>query len=275
MDAGLPYGTVTFHFTDIEGSTELSRRHGAEYGDLRAEHRRLLRDAFEAHHGREVDAEGDAFFIVFEHATDAVAAAVAAQHSLFATDAVRVRMGLHTTEPHLHSEGYVGVGVSRAARICAAAHGGQIVLSHATAGIVEDNELLDVRLRDLGDHFLKDIPLPQRLFQIEADGLLSEFPPLGTSTAAGTIATLLAIDLSGWRRVMRELGDDAAADARVRTGRPPNVFVTLETSGLRAGRWNRRLREVAGKLMSLHGGFQRMRAEERVCRPVRLGARRS
>ena len=213
MDAGLPCGTVTFLFTDIEGSTELSRRHGAEYGDLRAEHRRLLRDAFEAHRGREVDADGDAFFIVFERATDAVAAAVAAQHSLLATDAVRVRMGLHTTEPHLHSEGYVGVGVSRAARICAAAHGGQIVLSQATAGIVEDDELLDVRLRDLGDHSLKDIPRPQRLFQIEADGLPSEFPPLGTRTAAGTIATLLAIDLAGWRRVMRELGDDAAAAA--------------------------------------------------------------
>ena len=178
MDAGLPCGTVTFLFTDIEGSTELSRRHGAEYGDLRAEHRRLLRDAFEAHRGREVDAEGDAFFIVFERATDAVAAAVAAQHSLLATDAVRVRMGLHTTEPHLHSEGYVGVGVSRAARICAAAHGGQIVLSQATAGIVEDDELLDVRLRDLGDHLLKDIPLPQRLFQLDSDGLQSDFPPL-------------------------------------------------------------------------------------------------
>ena len=213
MDAGLPCGTVTFLFTDIEGSTELSRRHGAEYGDLRAEHRRLLRDAFEAHRGREVDAEGDAFFIVFERATDAVAAAVAAQHSLLATDAVRVRMGLHTTEPHLHSEGYVGVGVSRAARICAAAHGGQIVLSQATAGIVEDDELLDVRLRDLGDHLLKDIPLPQRLFQIEVDGLPSEFPPLGTRTAAGTIATLVAIDLAGWRRVMDELGDDGAAAA--------------------------------------------------------------
>ena len=152
MDAGLPRGTVTFLFSDIEGSTELSRRHGAEYGDLRAEHRRVLREVLQAHRGHEVDAEGDAFFIGFERATDAVAAAVAAQRALVAADAVRVRMGLHTTEPHLHSDGYVGVGVSRAARICAAAHGGQIVLSQATAGIVEDHELLDVRLRDLGDH---------------------------------------------------------------------------------------------------------------------------
>jgi class 3 adenylate cyclase len=87
------------------------------------------------------------------------------------------------------------------------------VLSPATAGIVEDDELLDVRLRDLGDHLLKDIPLPQRLFQIEADGLPAEFPPLGATTAAGTIATLVALDLAGWRRVMNELGDDGAAAA--------------------------------------------------------------
>ena len=110
-------------------------------------------------------------------------------------------MGLHTTEPHLHAEGYVGVGVSRAARICASAHGGQIVLSHATAGIVED-DLPGVRLRHLGDYDLKDISLPQRLFQIEADGLPTEFPPLGIRAAAGTTATLLAIDLAGWGRVI-------------------------------------------------------------------------
>jgi class 3 adenylate cyclase len=167
----------------------------------------------ESHGGREVDAEGDGFFGVFERATDAVASAVAAQRALAATDAVRVRIGLHTAEPHLHADGYVGVAVSRAARICAAAHGGQIVASHATAGIVEDHELTDVRLRDLGDHFLKDMSSPQRLFQIEADGLPSEFPPLGTSAKAGTVATLLFIDLIGWHCVMRDLGDDGAAAA--------------------------------------------------------------
>jgi class 3 adenylate cyclase len=213
MDPGLPRGTVTFLFSDIEGSTELSRRHGAAFGDLRAEHRRVLREAFEAHRGYEIDAEGDAFFVDFERATDAVAAAVAAQRALNVVDGVRVRIGLHTTEPHLHSDGYVGVGVSRAARICAAAHGGQVVLSEATAGIVQDGQLLGVRLRDLGDHALKDISLPQRLFQIEADGLPSEFPPLGTMPVTGRIATLVAIDLAGWRRVMNELGDDGAAAA--------------------------------------------------------------
>ena len=213
MDPGLPRGTVTFVFSDIEGSTELSRRHGAAYGDVRAEHRRLVREALEAYGGHEIDADGDAFFIVFERATDAVAATVAAQRALIVTDAVRVRMGLHTSEPHLHSDGYVGVGVSRAARICAAAHGGQIVVSHATAGIVEDAPNLDIRLHDLGDHYLKDISGPQRLFQIEADGLPSEFPPLGTKIATGAMTTLLAIDLSGWSRVLRELGDDGAAVA--------------------------------------------------------------
>ena len=144
--AGLPRGTVTFLFTDIEGSTELSRRHGASYGDVRAEHRRTLREIFATHRGLEIDAEGDAFFVGFEQASDAVEAAVAAQRALD-SGAVRVRIGLHTTEPHLHSDGYVGVGVSRAARICGAAHGGQILLSQATAGILEDNESLGLRLR--------------------------------------------------------------------------------------------------------------------------------
>ena len=108
----LPSGTVTFLFSDIEGSTELSRSHGPAFGDLRAEHRRLFREVFDAHRGREIDAEGDAFFIAFERATDAVAAAVAAQRALAAASPVRVRIGLHTTEPHVYADGYVGVGVS-------------------------------------------------------------------------------------------------------------------------------------------------------------------
>ena len=214
MAADLPRGTVTLLFSDIEGSTELSRRHGAAYGDLRAEHRRLLREALEAHRGHEVDTEGDAFFVVFERATDAVAAAVAAQRALAAADAVRVRMGLHTTEPHLHADGYVGVGVSRAARICAAAHGGQIVLSHATAGVVEDHELPDVRharpRRSLSEgHPATPAAVPdrRRWSSRPSSRHLAPGPRLGS------IATLLSIDLAGWRRVMRELGDDGAAAA--------------------------------------------------------------
>ncbi len=204
---------MTFLFSDIEGSTELSRQHGLAYGDLRAEHRRLLREAFAAHAGSVIDTEGDAFFVVFDRTTDAVAAAVAAQRALAASGTLRVRMGIHTTEPHLHRDGYVGVGVTRSARICAAAHGGQVLLSHATAGVIEDQNVPDLRLRDLGEHYLKDIPHPQRLFQVEASGLPSEFPPLAAAAAAGSIGTLLLIDLAGWSRVMRELGDDAAASA--------------------------------------------------------------
>lgn len=212
MGTPLPRGTVTFLFSDIEGSTELSRRHGASYGDVRDEHRRLLREAFAAHNGREVDAEGDAFFAVFQRAGDAVNAAVAAQRALADARLVRVRMGLHTTEPHVRTDGYVGVGVSRAARICAAASGGQIVVSQTTAGVIQDHELPGVAIRDLGEHYLKDIPHPQRLFQVDVEGLPTEFPPLGGSTA-GSIATLLFVDLVGWTDVMREIGDERAAAA--------------------------------------------------------------
>ena len=115
--------------------------------------------AFDAHHGHEIDAEGDAFFIGFKRATDAVAAA-AAQRALGAADGVRVRMGIHTTEPHLHSDGYVGVGQPRGKDLRSSPRW-QIVLSQATAGIVEDDDLLDVRLRDLGDHLLEGhLPTP-------------------------------------------------------------------------------------------------------------------
>lgn len=213
MVSDLPTGTVTFLFSDIEGSTELSRQHGAAWGDLRAEHRRVLSETFAKHGGTVVETEGDAFFVVFDRATDAMAAAVAAQRALEAVTDVRVRIGIHTTEPHLHADGYVGVGVSRSARICAAAHGGQIVLSHATAGIVEDQNLAGVSLRDLGEHSLKDIPQPQRLFQVEAEGLPSEFPPLAAPTVTGALGTLLTTDLVGWGQIMRQLGDDAAGAA--------------------------------------------------------------
>jgi len=204
---------VTFLFSDIEGSTELSRKHGADWGDVRAEHRRHLDEAFAEHGGSVIDAEGDAFFVVFERASDAVAAAIAAQRALAAMTAVQVRIGIHTTEPHRHLDGYVGVGVSRSARICNAAHGGQIVLSHVSAGILEDQSLDGVSLRDLGEHRLKDIPEPQRLFQVEADGLRSEFPPLTAPTIAGGIGTLLATDLVGWGQIIRAYGDDEAIDA--------------------------------------------------------------
>ena len=164
----LPQGTVTFLFTDIEGSTRLLHELGGDYAHVLAEHRRALREAFARHGGVEVDTQGDGFFVVFAKATDAVAAAAAAREAL-AGGPVRVRMGLHTGEPMTTDEGYVGMDVHRAARIAAAGHGGQILLSQSTRDLAGSE-----RLRDLGEHRLKDLAAPERLYQL-GDG---EFPPL-------------------------------------------------------------------------------------------------
>ena len=135
--ADLPSGTVTFLFTDIEGSTRLLHELGERYADVLGEHRRALREAFARHSGVEVDTQGDAFFYAFRRARDAVAAAEAAQRALEnlqqsvarSGGAVRVRMGIHTGEPMLADDGYVGIDVHRAARIAAAGHGGQVLVS--------------------------------------------------------------------------------------------------------------------------------------------------
>jgi hypothetical protein len=164
----LPSGTVTFLFTDIEGSTRLLLDLGDRYADAHAEHRRLLRDALRRHGGVEVDTQGEAFFYAFVRASDAVAAAEAGRRALEHTP-IRVRIGLHTGEPIVTSEGYVGMDLHKGARI-AAGHGGQVLLSEATA------RLVDAPLRDLGDHRLKDLTTPLRLYQL-GDG---EFPPLRT-----------------------------------------------------------------------------------------------
>ena len=169
MQPELPTGTVTFLFTDIEGSTRLLRELGDGYAEVLAEHRRALREAWGRHEGVEVDTQGDAFFVAFGRASDAVAAAGYAQHAL-AAGPVRVRMGLHTGEPLRTDEGYVGFDVHRAARIAAAGHGGQVLLSQATA------DLAGVDVRDLGLHRLKDLSAPERLFQLGTEG----FPPLKT-----------------------------------------------------------------------------------------------
>ncbi len=169
MRAELPTGTVTFLFTDIEGSTRLLQELGDGYGDALAEHRRALREAWERHEGVEVDTQGDAFFVAFARATDAVAAAADGQRAL-ANGPVRVRMGLHTGEPVSGEEGYVGMDVHRAARIAAAGHGGQVLLSQATA------DLAGANVRDLGLHRLKDLGAPERIFQLGTD----HFPPLKT-----------------------------------------------------------------------------------------------
>ena len=172
----LPTGVVTLLFTDVEGSTRLLEGLGDGYGDALHEHRRRLRGAFAAHDGVEVDTQGDAFFVAFGRASDAVAAAEDGQRAL-GDGPIRVRMGLHTGEPRLTEEGYVGLDVHKGARIAAVGHGGQVLLSEATRALV------DAEVRDLGPHRLKDLSVPERIFQLEIDGLPQEFAPLKTLEA--------------------------------------------------------------------------------------------
>jgi len=176
----LPTGTVTFLFTDVEGSTALLTRIGKEaYGELLAEHSHLVDDAVESANGRVVDTQGDAFFAAFASATAAVVCAARLQRELGPT-ALRVRIGIHTGQPAVTASGYVGLDVPCAARICASAHGGQVLLSQTTRQLVED-ELPDrIALRDLGEHRLKDLTRAQRLSQLVIPGLRDEFPPLRT-----------------------------------------------------------------------------------------------
>jgi class 3 adenylate cyclase len=205
----LPHGTVTFLFTDIEGSTELVKRLGDRYGDVLAAHRALLRDAFAAEGGQEMGTEGDALFYAFPRVRHAVRAAAAGQRAL-AEHAwpdgayVRVRMGLHTGEPEVVESEYVGLGVHRVARVCAAAHGGQVLLSLSTAGVVADERIPGVAVEELGDYWLKDIDRPERLFQLLIDGVPNDFPPVRAPRA----------------ELVEEPADDAA-----RPGRRRRLFV--------------------------------------------------
>jgi predicted ATPase/class 3 adenylate cyclase len=172
-------------FTDIEGSTHLLQQLDERYALVLAECRHLLRAAFQRWSGYEIDTSGDAFFVVFAGASDAITATVEAQrllasHSWPEGVAVRVRMGLHTGEPSLTPEGYVGLDVHRAARIMSAGHGGQVLLSQTTCNLVEQDLPDDVSVRDLGEHRLKDLGRPRRLFQLVISGLPANFPPLKT-----------------------------------------------------------------------------------------------
>jgi predicted ATPase/class 3 adenylate cyclase len=175
----LPRGTVTFLFTDIEGSTRLLRERGDAYADLLEEHRRALRAAFAANGGIEVDTQGDAFFVAFERAKDALAAAAEGQRAL-ASGPIRVRMGVFTGEPIRTEDGYAGMDVHRAARMAAAGHGGQVLVSESSVRLVADELPGDYALLDLGEHRLKDLSAPQRIFQLAGKGLSRDFPPLRT-----------------------------------------------------------------------------------------------
>ena len=186
----LPMGTVTLLFSDMEGSTRLLSRLGDRYVAALDAQRAILRAAWRHHNGTELGTEGDSFFVAFAEAGDAVAAAVEGQRDLESAvrgggERVLVRMGIHTGAPLVHDDGYVGMDVHRAARISAAAHGGQIVVSEATAALLPHNRGLT--LTDLGRHTLKDLPQPEHLFQVCADGLRAQFPPLRSLGSAASL----------------------------------------------------------------------------------------
>lgn len=176
----LPEGVVTFLFTDIEGSTKLLQRLGDTYGTVLSDHRALLRAAFSRYNGCEVDTQGDAFFVAFQNASEAAAAAVEAQRALkeqkWPEDVqVLVRMGIHTGEPVLIDESYVGIDLHRAARICSASHGGQVVVSEVTRRELSADHF---DFKGLGAHRLKDLQDPERISQIVVRDLPQDFPPL-------------------------------------------------------------------------------------------------
>jgi class 3 adenylate cyclase len=187
--AGLPTGLVTFLLTDIEDSTSLLERLGGRYAVLRDDVQGIIRRAVLAVGGREVDARADEFFAVFERATSAIEAAVALQRVLGERtwpDRVecRVRVGIHSGHPNLTDSGYVGLPVHAAARVSSAAHGGQIVVSDEAKRAIDGAVPAGIRLRSLGRHRLRGLTRPEALFQIEAEGLLAEFPPLRTEVAS-------------------------------------------------------------------------------------------
>ena len=247
MARALPTGVVTFLFTDIEGSTRLLHELRDGYGDALHEHRRVLRQAFTDRGGVEVDTQGDAFFVAFCRATDAVAAAEAGQRAL-AAGPIRVRMGLHTGEPTVTDEGYVGLDVHKGARVAAVGHGGQVLLSQTTRALV------DHEVRDLGVHRLKDLSAPERIYQLEISGLPGDFPLLKTIEAGMK-------NLPAPRTSFVGRGDGARRD------RPPARRGRLPPAHPRRARRRRQDEARAG------GGGSAGRAlpARRALRPARLG----
>jgi class 3 adenylate cyclase len=188
--SGLPSGTVTFVFSDIEGSTSLLKTLGDRYGDVLSAHRRLMRECFRARGGVEIDTQGDAFFFAFRRARDATSAAVEAQrqhasHEWPTGQVVRVRMGLHTGEPAVGSEGYLGIDVVRAARLCTVGRGGQVILSETTRALVGNSLPDGVSAHPLGERRLKDIDEPERIFELDIDGAPTPDAPATPAEPSG------------------------------------------------------------------------------------------
>jgi predicted ATPase/class 3 adenylate cyclase len=220
----LPEGTVSLLFSDIEGSTRLLTRLGAEYATALDVHRRILRESWAAYSGSELGTEGDSFYVVFARATDAVEAAVMAQRGLAGEswprgEMVRVRIGIHTGTPLRHRDAYVGMDVHRAARIAAAAHGGQILVSDATAVLLARG---NGELRDLGRHTMKDLPEPEHLYQVLADGLECDFPAVRSLGSASNLPRP-ATPLIGREEVVAQLVQLA--------NQPDNGLLTLTGPG--------------------------------------------
>ena len=213
----LPSGTLTVLHTEIEGSTLLTVHLGDRYPAVLATHCALLRTAFAAHEGHEVDTQGDSFFVVFVRATQAVAAAVAIQRALAAEawpegEAVRVRIGLHTGEPIRTAAGYTGMDIIRGARIRDAGHGGQVLLSKSTTALVEDSPLDGLSLRDLGAHRLKNMPSPERIFQLIIPDLPFDFPLLRSLDTrergpGRVLTTVLFVKITGSTERLVAMGD--------------------------------------------------------------------
>ncbi|MEX1072558.1 MAG: tetratricopeptide repeat protein [Chloroflexota bacterium] len=217
----LPTGTVTFLFTDIEGSTRLAQELGDSWPSVLERHREVARAAWSKHAGAEIGTEGDSFFVVFTSAPQAVAAAVGAQRGLAAEPwpagaEVRVRMGMHTGEGALSGGSYVGLDVHRAARIANAGHGGQVLLSASTRTLVEGSLPDGVTLREMGEHRLKDLSRPEHIWDVLVDGLPSEFPALRTLNA---VPNNLPTQLTSFLGRQREIAEarQLLIDARLLT----------------------------------------------------------
>ena len=243
----LPTGTVTFLFTDVEDSTGLVRTLGESYGAVITEHRRLVRGAVEARGGYEIDSRGDEFFLAFARPHDAVATAIEIQrrhesHEWPVECEVRVRMGIHTGEPAVEDDDYVGIDVHRVARLCSAGHGGQVLLSEATIEAVEE-----IEVKDLGEHELKGLPQPERIFQLVHGDGEGAFPPLrlvnGSGTdaqaepvgaaekkrAAGTLRVVLADDAVLLREGIARLLTDAGLEVVGQSGNAEDLLLKVRS----------------------------------------------
>jgi DNA-binding NarL/FixJ family response regulator/class 3 adenylate cyclase len=242
--AELPTGTVTFLFTDVEGSTALVDRLGDRYGDVMADHRRLLREAVAAADGHEIDARADEFFAVFQRTRDAIRAALDIQRAFAAHDwptegLVRVRVGIHTGEPLLGESGYEGLDVHRVARLCSAGHGGQVLLSQTTRNLLEAGQVPEAEFQDLGEHELRGLPRPERIFQLLAPDLPTEFPSLRTEdgrapeAAAGDegkgLRVVLADDSVLLREGIARLLVEAGFEVVGQSGTPDDLMLKVRS----------------------------------------------